>query len=140
MGIKQIEVYPVTLGYKEPFRIAPGASIESHNVIVKIITDYGVIGWGESSPSERVTRENAGTVIKAVDKIASRLIGMCPLRIEQNVELMDSLVEENSAAKASIDIALHDILGKTACKPLFMLMGGISNSSSDRHNVKHQIS
>jgi L-alanine-DL-glutamate epimerase-like enolase superfamily enzyme len=124
LGIKQIEVYPVTLGYKEPFRIASGASIESHNVIVKIITDYGVIGWGESSPSERVTGENAGTVIKAVDKIAPKLIGMCPLRIEQNVELMDSLVEENPAAKASIDIALHDILGKTAHKPLFMLMGG----------------
>jgi len=124
MGIQQIEVYPVTLGYKEPFRIAPGASIESRNVIVKIVTDYGVMGWGESSPSERVTGETAETVIKTLDRIAPKLIKLCPLRIENNVEVMDSIVEGNPAAKAAIDMALHDILGKTARKPLFMLMGG----------------
>jgi L-alanine-DL-glutamate epimerase-like enolase superfamily enzyme len=71
-----------------------------------------------------VTGETAQTVINTLDKIAPKLISMCPLRIEQTVELMDSLVKENPAAKAAIDIALHDILGKTACKPLFMLMGG----------------
>ncbi len=124
MGIQQIEVYNVTLGYKEPFRIAPGASIESHNVVVKVVTDYGVVGWGESSPSQRVTGETAVTVVKTLDKIAPRLIGMCPLRIEQDIEVMDAIVDGNPAAKAAIDIALHDIFGKTACKPLFMLMGG----------------
>lgn len=124
MGIQQIEIYRVKLAYKEPFRIAPGASTESRNVIVKIVTDYGVVGWGESSPSERVTGENAETVVRVLDRIAPRLIGRCPLRIEQNVDLMDSLVEGNPAAKAAVDMALHDILGKTARKPLFMLMGG----------------
>ena len=124
MGIQQIEVYHVTLAYKEPFRIASGASTESQNVIVKIVTDYGVIGWGESSPSKRVTGETAETVIKVLDKIAPKLIGLCPLRIEQDIEVMDSIVEGNPSAKAAIDIALHDILGKTGRKPLFMLMGG----------------
>ncbi len=124
MGIQHIEIYRVKLAYKEPFRIAPGASTESRNVIVKILTDYGVVGWGESSPSERVTGENAETVVKVLDRIAPRLIGRCPLRIEQNVDLMDSLVKGNPAAKAAVDMALHDILGKTARKPLFMLMGG----------------
>jgi len=124
LGIQQIEVYHVTLGYKEPFRIAPGASIESHNVVVKIVTDYDVVGWGESSPSQRVTGETAETVTKTLDKVAPKLIGMCPLRIERDIEAMDSIVDRNPAAKAAIDIALHDILGKTARKPLFMLMGG----------------
>jgi len=124
LGIQRIEVYPVTLSYREPFRIAPGASTESHNVVVKIVTDYNVVGWGESSPSQRVTGETAETVIKVLNKIAPKLIGMCPLRIEQDVELMDSIVKENPAAKAAIDIALHDILGKTTRKPLFKLMGG----------------
>ncbi|MEM3700102.1 MAG: dipeptide epimerase [Candidatus Bathyarchaeia archaeon] len=124
MGIQQIEVYPVTLAYREPFRIALGASTESQNVMVKITTDYGVLGWGEASPSERVTGETVETVINVIDKIAPKLIGMCPLRIEQTVEVMDLIVKDNPAAKAAIDIALHDILGKTARKPLFMLMGG----------------
>jgi len=124
LEIRQIEVYSVTLRYEEPFRIAPGASTESCNIIVKILTDYEIVGWGESSPSQRVTHENPKTVVKALDKIAPKLIGMYPLRIEQNIELMDSIVGSNPAAKAAIDIALHDILGKTARKPLFMLLGG----------------
>jgi len=124
LGIQQVEVYTVTLGYIEPFRIAPGASTESHNVIVKILTDYKVFGWGESSPSQRVTGETAETVVNALDKIAPKLIGMCPLRIEQDVEAMDAVVDGNPAAKAAVDMALHDILGKTARKPLFTLLGG----------------
>ena len=124
LGIQKIEIYPVTLAYREPFRIAPGASTESHNVVVKIVTDYGVYGWGESSPSKWVTGETVETVLKTLDKIAPKLIGMCPLRIEQNVELMDNLVAGNPAAKAAIDIALHDIFGKTVRKELYRMLGG----------------
>lgn len=124
MSITQIEVYHVNLNYREPLRIAPKVTTETRNVVVKILTDHEVTGWGESSPSQRVTGETAQTVTETLDKIGPNLIGTCPLRIEQNTELMDSLVEGNPAAKACIDIALHDILGKTARKPLFMLLGG----------------
>lgn len=124
MGIQQIDVYQVTLAYREPFRISPGASTESQNVVVKIATDYGVYGWGEASPSERVTGETAETVIKVLDEIAPKLVGMCPLRIEQNVEIMDLTVDGSPAAKAALDIALHDILGKTVKKQLFRVLGG----------------
>jgi o-succinylbenzoate synthase len=124
MGIERVEVYSVTLRYFEPFRIAPGSSEKSRNIVVRILTDYGVEGWGEASPSRRVTGETVETVLEALARIAPRLIGMCPLRIEQDVEAMDQVVEGNPAAKAAIDIALHDILGKTAGKQLFMLLGG----------------
>ena len=124
MGIERIEVYQVTLRFFEPFRIAPGESAESRNVAVRIVTDYGVEGWGEASPSRRVTGETVETVVEALSRIAPRLVGACPLRIERNVETMDQVVEGNPAAKATIDIALHDVLGKTAGKPLFTLLGG----------------
>jgi o-succinylbenzoate synthase len=124
LAIQQAEIYPVTLRYKEPFVISAGTSVESHNVVVKLTTDYDVVGWGEASPSKRVTGETMETVLHALDKICLRLIGMCPLRIEQNVELMDSIVRGNASAKAAVDIALHDILGKTCNKPLFRIIGG----------------
>jgi L-alanine-DL-glutamate epimerase-like enolase superfamily enzyme len=124
MGIRQVAVYHVVLRYREPFRIAPGVSTEADNVVVKLITDYGVVGWGESSPSKRVTGETVETVVRTLDEIGPKLIRMCPLRIEQDVELMDTVVEGNPAAKAAVDMALHDVLGKTVGKPLFMLIGG----------------
>jgi L-alanine-DL-glutamate epimerase-like enolase superfamily enzyme len=124
LGIERVEVYQVTLRFFEPFRIAPGVSEKSSNIIVRIVTDYGVEGWGESSPSLRVTGETVETVFEALSRIAPRLIGMCQLRIEQDVEMMDRVIKGNPAAKAAIDIALHDILGKTVGKQLFMLLGG----------------
>ena len=124
MGIQSIEAYPVTLRYREPFIIAPSITVESHNVIVKVITDFEAVGIGESSPSKRVTKETPQTVIETLDKIAPHLVGMCPLRIEQISETMDELASENPSVKAAVDMALHDILGKASRKPLFKLLGG----------------
>ena len=124
MGIQQIEVYRVTLRYNEPFRIATGESTEAKNVVVKVATDDDVIGWGESSPSARVTGETVESVVKVLDRLSPRLIRKCPLRTEQIVDLMDGSVKGNPAAKAAIEMALFDILGKTAGKPLYMLLGG----------------
>lgn len=128
MSIQSVEVYLVILRYREPFRIAPGTSIESKNVVVKVQTDYEVIGIGEASPSKRVTHETQQTVLQSLDKICPRLIGMCPLRIERIVETMDKTVAENPSAKAAIDLALHDVLGKTTEEPLFKLLGGFRDS------------
>ena len=124
MGIRKIEVYTTTLRYAEPFTISAGTSIESHNIIVKLTTDYDVYGWGEASPSKRVTQETPETVLKALDRIAPRLIGMCPLRIAQCLDMMDQLVPEDPSAKAAIEITLHDVLGKTARKPTWRILGG----------------
>ena len=124
MGIEQIEVYKVSLRYSEPFKIAAGTSTEANNIVIRVLTDYDAVGLGESSPSKRVTGETAKTVLRAIDRIAPKLLGKCPLRIENDVETMDSTVPENPAAKAAIDIALHDILGQTARKPLYRLIGG----------------
>ena len=128
MIIKQIETYLVTLRYHEPFRIAPTTSSESHNVIVKIITESEMTGIGESSPSKRVTHETPKTVIAVLNKIAPQLIGMSPLRIERITEEMDQIVTGNPSAKAAIDIALHDIMGKTAKTPLCNLLGGFRDT------------
>lgn len=124
MGIQRIEVYAVTLRYAEPFTISAGTSTENHNTIVKLVTDYDVFGWGEASPSKRVTQETPETILKALDKIGPQLIGMCPLRIAQDIDMMDRLVSGNPSAKAAIDIALHDVLGKTAHKPTWRILGG----------------
>ena len=128
LSIRRIEAYSVALRYHEPFRIAPTTSLESHNVVIAIITESEVVGIGESSPSKRVTHETPRTVIAVLDKIAPQLIGTSPLRIERIIEEMDQIVAENPSAKAAIDIALHDIMGKTAQTPLYKMLGGFRDT------------
>ena len=93
-------------------------------MVVKVETDEKTFGWGESSPSKRVTGETSETVICAIDRFAPKLIGMSALRIEQIVDVMDCTVRNCPAAIAPLDMALYDILGKAASKPLYMLLGG----------------
>jgi o-succinylbenzoate synthase len=127
LEVKRIDVYRVSLRYREPFRIALGTSVKSENVIVKVTTDLEVEGWGEASPSFKITRETPETIIKAVDKIAPKIIGISPFRTEYIAELMDELVHGNTSAKAAIDMAIFDIIGKKAKKPVFTLLGGYRN-------------
>lgn len=124
MGIEKIEVYKSSLKYREPFRIALGTQTQSENVVVRIVTDFKVKGWGEASPSLMITGETPETVIEAIDKIGPKMIGMCPFRLEQIIEVMDRLVKGNNSAKAAIDMAIFDIIGKKTKKPIVMLLGG----------------
>jgi hypothetical protein len=127
LEVKRIDVYRVSLRYREPFRIALGTSVKSENVVVKVTTDSEVEGWGEASPSFEITREASETVIKAMDKIAPKIIGTSPFRTEYIAELMDELVRGNTSAKAAIDMAIFDIIGKKTKKPVFTLLGGYRN-------------
>ncbi len=97
-------------------------------MIVEITSDSEITGVGESSPSERVTHETPQTVREALNKIAPHLIGTSPLRIERIVDSMDRIIAGNPSAKAAIDMALHDIIGKTTEIPLFKLLGGFRQS------------
>ncbi len=124
LGIERIEVYRVSLDYIEPFRIALGTSVKSENIVVNVQTDFGVEGWGEASPSFRITNETPETVVRALDKICPKLIGMCPFRIEQIIETMDSTIEGNTSAKAAIDMAIFDIMGRKTRRRVSALLGG----------------
>jgi len=127
LGIEKIEVYRVSLDYVEPFRIALGTSTKSENIVVRILTDFGVEGWGEASPSFRITNETPETVINALTKIGPKLIGMCPFKIEQIIEKMDEVIEGNTSAKAAIDMAVFDIMGRKTRRRVSALLGGYRN-------------
>ncbi|RLI21972.1 dipeptide epimerase, partial [Candidatus Bathyarchaeota archaeon] len=121
---ERIEVYRVSLAYAEPFRIALGTSVKSENIIVKVQTDFGVEGWGEASPSFKITNETPETVVDALTKMGPELIGMCPFKVEQIIEKMDEIVNGNTSAKAAIDMAIFDVIGKKTRKPVSALLGG----------------
>lgn len=124
MTIERIKVYGATIPLKKPFVISLEAVEELSPVIVKVISDDGATGWGEAATSLAILGENSETVRSTIDLIAPRLIGEDPVRMEHLVGLMDSTVDGNTAAKASLDMALHDLLGNIIGEPLWKTLGG----------------
>src|SRR5579863_6555442 len=95
-----------------------------NQLIVKVETDAGIFGWGESGLSGR---ERA--VIGALEHFAEFLIGRDPFAIGAIwQEVYRSQYFEGgrvlTAALSAIDIALHDIKGKALGVPVHQLLGG----------------
>ena len=111
MKITAIIPYPVWVGIR-------------NQLIVKIETDEGIHGWGESGLSGR---EKA--VLGAIEHYREFLLGRDPMRIGALwQEMYRSQYFEGgrvlTAAISAIDIALHDIKGKALGVPVYQLLGG----------------
>lgn len=107
--------------YKPPLKYL--VTPKSQNVVVKVVTDQEIEGFGAASPPRMVTGETVDTILNALDKIGPKIIGMGGSSVQENVELVDDIISGNSSAKAALDMAFHDILGKATGKPLYALLG-----------------
>lgn len=101
---------------KETFRTTHGAADEKNIVIVDING-----GLGEASPVSYYG-ESVDTVNSFISR-AMDVIGDDPFRLEEISGRLEKVAAYNSAAKAAIDIALHDLIGKKLNVPVYKLLG-----------------
>lgn len=127
MKITNIKWEKLRIELDKPFVIATGTATHADTMIIKIETDEGIIGYGEAKPSLAVTGETIDTVAAVLPLFRDALVGENPFALEKIHKTMDRIILRNSAAKAGIDIALHDIMGKKLAMPLYKLLGGYEN-------------
>lgn len=128
MKITKINVKQTEIPLKEPFRISLGVITSSHNALVEIQTDEGISGYGEGAPALFINGDTLEGTEKAIRIIEKELIGTDPMDIEKIHCIMDRTIVHNPSAKAAIDIACYDLIGKITGKPLYKLLGGNSNT------------
>jgi L-alanine-DL-glutamate epimerase-like enolase superfamily enzyme len=112
----RLTYHTIDLQLKHPFRISRSVTEFKKNVIVQI--DEGI---GEAAPSAYYG-ENADTVIESLEKVKDHL-GDDPFQIESILSNLNEKITGNFSAKAGIDIALHDLIGKKLNIPLYKLLG-----------------
>jgi L-alanine-DL-glutamate epimerase-like enolase superfamily enzyme len=128
LKVQDVEIYNFDIPLNEPFTISLGTITTSNGVLIRIITDGGITGIGESSPFQPVTGDTPETNIAAARAIREILKGKDPLAIESAHELFGGFLHSNPALIAAFDMALYDILGKAAGLPIFRLLGGDKNT------------
>ena len=125
MKITAIHLYAIHLPLHEPFVISYHTYNFMPSIIVKIETDEGITGYGEAVADEHVTGETwEGTYQTIKNILAPAVLGHNPLEIERLHDLMNKTIYTAPTAKAAIDIACFDILGKKIQQPVFQLLGG----------------
>lgn len=90
-------------------------------VVLTQIEYDGIIGYGEASMPPYLG-ESQESVSKFLKKVNIEQFND-PFRVDDILSYVDAIDTNNRAAKASIDIALHDLLGKIVNQPLYKLWG-----------------
>ncbi len=124
--IADMEVFPFGMESKEVIRIALG-TMTAENVLVRIRTADGVVGWGESSPYSQVTGDTQATNVAAAKLLAGIVRGKDPFDIPRIVTEMDVPITE-PGIKAAVEMAIWDICGKLAGQPIRCLLGNYRDS------------
>ncbi|OZM75423.1 mandelate racemase/muconate lactonizing enzyme family protein [Pseudonocardia sp. MH-G8] len=125
MRIAEIHLYrhelPVRGG---PYKLAQAEVRSLSTTLVKLVAANGLVGWGETCPVGPTYAEaHAAGAVAALTEMAPGLLGaeVLPVPLHRR---MDGLLHGHHYAKAAIDIAAHDLLGKHLGVSVSDLLGG----------------
>ncbi len=127
MKITGFNVYQVDLPLKEGrYNWSNGNFIEVFDsTVLEILTDEGLKGYAECCPLGSAYLPSFAKGVRAgLAELAPHLIGQDPLNIGAINRTMDAALRGHPYAKAPVDIACWDLLGKATLLPVYTLLGG----------------
>jgi muconate cycloisomerase len=132
LKITKVEIIPVNLPKKKVLALARygklGEGTPFEFILTRIHTDEGFTGVGECPPLPPLSPENQGVVTEMLKRwIIPNVLGMDPFDLEGIWGKMDYWAPTYPMAKAAVDMALWDIMGRSLNVPVYKLLGGGSN-------------
>lgn len=125
MKIIDVITHQLLVNVDEPFTSSRGWYYKTKGaLVVEIVTDEGIVGWGDCYGPAAVNKAIVDTVLRA------NLIGRDPFDVEVIWEELYNKVKDYGltgmtiSAISGVDIALWDIIGKAVDKPIHKLIGG----------------
>jgi L-alanine-DL-glutamate epimerase-like enolase superfamily enzyme len=133
--IAEIHVYQMDLPLSgKNYRMSEGSYAALDSTIVEVVSDTGISGWGETCPVGPVyAPSHALGARAALTQMSSDLIGTQvtgPLAMRRS---MDKLLNGHNYAKAAIDIAIHDLIGKATGMRVCDMLGGATTERVDSY-------
>src|SRR5262245_43961576 len=122
--IERVEPIAVAFPMKKPVFMAGVEIRQADNVVVRIESDTGVVGWGEAASAPTMTGETVESMMAAISYISPAVLGREAEDIAGASAAMNIRMYGNQAAKAAIEIALHDLIGRATGAPAYALLGG----------------
>ncbi len=123
--IVQVLTHIVEVPLISEWKISLYSTSTRRHAIVEVVTEDGVHGFGEASPSPAFMGETADTIKVVVDRyLAPAVMGLCVNEFALLHDRMNRVIYSNSAAKSAVDIAAHDAWGKSLGIPVYDLIGG----------------
>ncbi|WP_205503225.1 mandelate racemase/muconate lactonizing enzyme family protein [Rufibacter psychrotolerans] len=124
MKIREINVWKENLELTRPYTIAFKTVSAVENVIVEIVAENGLTGIGSGNPSAEVVGEKLSDTLAALQpENLEWLLGRDLRSFQLLCEELALRLPRNPAARAALDIALHDLFAKYLDVPLVTFLG-----------------
>lgn len=123
MKIKAIEPVAVSLPMHKAVTMAGEIVARADNMLIRLASDDGHVGWGEAAAAPTMTGETVPGMMAAVGYLSPPLLGAPADEFPAASAAMDAVMYGNNAAKAAIEMALHDLVARATAKPLHALFG-----------------
>jgi|LauGreDrversion4_2_1035121.scaffolds.fasta_scaffold06731_6 muconate cycloisomerase len=124
MQIKRIQAIAISLPMIKPVKMSFEEVRNAENVLARIETSDGIVGWGEAASAPTMTGETPGSMVAAIRYLADKLEGLPADDIGAAMHRAGQYLYGNNSAKAAIEMALWDALGQAKGKPVYELLGG----------------
>jgi muconate cycloisomerase len=123
MRIRAIEPVAVSLPMQKPVTMAGETVARADNVLVRAECETGLVGWGEAASAPTMTGETVASMTAAIGHMTPALLDRPADDIAGAAAAMDERMYANSGAKAAIEMALHDLVGRAVRRPLHAMFG-----------------
>jgi L-alanine-DL-glutamate epimerase-like enolase superfamily enzyme len=133
--ITAVEAIPFTIPYVKPLKFASGEVHTADHVLVRVHTDDGIVGVAEAPPRPFTYGETQTGIVAVISQLfAPQVVGLTLAEREVAGSRLARTIG-NPTAKAAIDMAMWDALGRTLELPVSGLLGGFT----DRMRVSHML-
>jgi len=124
MTVKECEIGTYSVPLLKPFKTALRTVESLEGIVVRITTDSGRVGYGETAPTEAITGEGRGSILSSLEILACAIITEMLHNKERLLSIIHGCIEGNFSAKSAIEIALYDLWAQEEGLPLYRYLGG----------------
>jgi len=123
MKINNLGIEDVLIPFKQSFNHASAKRKTTESILVKVITDNSVVGYGEGCPRSYVTGETIQTANNFFEKHKNKILNINDLTdIKKYIDTNTKDINKNPAAFCATELALLDALGKSERKSIETLL------------------
>lgn len=125
--VTKMIIEPITIELDEPFTISLGTMTHLENVLVTLVLENGVEGYGEAAPILQLNSENQSTIISTLNSCKDFIVGQDISSYREIAYTLKSAFWAQNTARCAIEMALLDAYTKTLNIPFYKFLGGTNN-------------
>ncbi|HET7256902.1 MAG TPA: hypothetical protein VFJ46_24320, partial [Xanthobacteraceae bacterium] len=123
--IRRVDAIPLGLPLSKPVAMAGVTVRQALNLVVRIESADGTVGWGEAASAPTMTGDTLGSLLAAVrEHLGPLLVGEDAWTRPALCRKLRRALLGNPGAHSAIEVALLDLAGRSSGLPMVDLVGG----------------